>query len=224
MRAPVEFDPYKDYGAYNTADWQKIENSLAGIDLGATVISKYPFLADEHPEQDKTPLREALQNLANYYAARTRLKPVVTRSELTTWLEQAQAAFEAAREQLSWVSVEPDDDMSQRRHAATTYYAADAALKDAIALTRRQLGKLVAMGSGSDKNAEKLHRKFWRELLQLWLSLPVAPGHRTHENLRAFLHACSAPIFPAATTPGALTAFTKNTPDYKSRRFPKRAC
>jgi hypothetical protein len=224
MRAPVEFDPYKDYGAYSTADWRKIEKSLAGIDLDATTFSRYPYLAPEHPEQDKAPLREALQNLANYYAALARLKPGVTTSELVAWLRQAEAAFEAAREQLHWVSpFEAGDDMSQRRHAATTYNVADAALQDAIALVRRRLGKLVAR-SGSSKNAEKLHRKFWTELLLLWRSLPIAPKQRTHADLRAFLHACSAPIFPAETKPGALMSFTKNTPDYKSRQFPKRAC
>jgi hypothetical protein len=40
----------------------------------------------------------------------------------------------------------------------------------------------------------------------VWLTLPIE--QRTHASLRAFLFACSAPIFD--TTPGALTAFTKD--------------
>ena len=98
MRAPDDtppFDASKDYGTYSDADWRKIEKSL-GVDLDAVMVSKYPFLAPEHPEQDKAPLREALQNLANYYAALSRLKPM-TRSERIDQLRQDEAALEAAR-------------------------------------------------------------------------------------------------------------------------------
>lgn len=206
MRAPDEgplFDPWKDYGTYSGADWRKIEKALAGVDLDATMVG------NEHPEQDKVPLREALQDLANYYAARARLKPVLPRSERIDQLRQDEAAFEAARR-------------------ATVYPMVKGALAAEIDRVRRERDQLEAQ-SGRDgkewregnENAKKLHRKFWGELLSVWLTLRMAPERRTHENLRAFLHACSAPIFPADTTLGALTAFTKD--NYKPRRFRKRA-
>ena len=208
------FDANEDYGKYSDADWRQIKKSLAGIDLDATVV-KDQYLNTEMP------LREVLQGVASYYAARSCLKPVM-RSERADWLRKAQASFELARANLGAVfsGVDPDD-FDQLRHTATAYHAADAVLKDAIASTQRQLGKLVAMGSTSSKNAEKPHQKFWDELRVLWLALPIAPEQRTHENLRAFLHTCSVSIFPATTTPGALTAFTKD--HYKPRQFRKRA-
>ena len=55
----------------------------------------------------------------------------------------------------------------------------------------------------------------------MWLTLPVAPRRCSRKNLCAFLHACSAPIFPVDTTPGALKYFADN--HYKPRQLRKRA-
>jgi hypothetical protein len=81
-----------------------------------------------------------------------------------------------------------------------------------------QLDLLVAQsGRDGNKNAKRLHRKFWGELLAVWRDdLPIAPDRRSHKNLCAFLQACSAPIFPMETKHGALIAFAANT--YKPRR------
>ena len=196
---PDEFDASKAYGTYSAADWRAIETSLAGIDLDATTVGKYPYLAPEHPEQDKAPLREALQNFADYYAAKARLKPV-TRSERIDLLKQDEATFEAA-------------------HKATVYPMVKAALAVEIDRARHERAKLMNVESARGENAKRLHRKFWAELLRLWRDLPIE--QRTHENLRSFLYACSAPIFPANTTPAALTAFTED--HYKARRSGKRA-
>jgi hypothetical protein len=208
------FDASQDYGRYTDTDWRKIENSLADIDLDAVNVG--------NPVADtETALRVALQDIANYYAARSRLNPV-TRSELITWLRQAEATFEAARQNLWAVDLASDDaDIIQRRRAGTTHATADVTLEEVIALVRRRLGGLVNAGSSSGKNAERLHRKYWTELLQLWLALPIAPNQRTHATLHAFLQACSAPIFPAETTPGALRAFAID--HHKPRQLRKRA-
>jgi hypothetical protein len=208
------FDASRDYGKYNDADWRKIENSLADIDLDDVNVSNPVANAE-------TPLRVALQDIANYYAARSHLNPV-TRSELVIWLRQAKATFEAARKNLWAVDLASNGtNITQRRRAGTIAGTADTALHEAIAMVRRRLGKLVIAGSGSSKNAERLHRKFWAELLQLWLALPMILSQRTHATLHAFLQASSAPIFPAETTPGALQAFIKD--HYKPRQFRKRA-
>lgn len=188
------FNADVDYGTYTAAHWQEIEKSLAGIDLDATMVSKYPYLAPEHPEQTRAPLREALQNLSNYYAALSRLKPV-PRSELAAWLREEESRFETARGVLSDIG------------AATTDTAA--MLTAWIANARGQRAKLVAQGGRiGNKNAKRLHRKFWDDLRTVWLTLPIE--QHTHASLRAFLFACSAPIFPANTAHGALTAFTKD--------------
>jgi hypothetical protein len=185
----VEFDPWKDFGAYSDVDWRAIERSLTGVNLDATLINAYPYFAAEHPEQSKAPLREALQNLANYYAAKAHLKPV-PRAERIEQLQQDEAALEAAcRTGLHpWIR---------------------GALTAKIDEVQRQLDLLVAQrGRDGNENAKRLHRKFWGELLRLWLTLPIE--RRTHETLRTFLFACSAPIFPVETTRGALAAFTKD--------------
>jgi hypothetical protein len=130
------------------------------------------------------PLRETLQDVANRYAAMALLEPV-PRGERIAQRRQKQAVFEAAREQLG------------------PTYAAASELQDAIALEQREIDKLAAMPR--TKTAERLHRKFWRELLELWRSLPIAPEQCTHAGLRAFLRACSTPIFLEHTTPKALT-------------------
>jgi hypothetical protein len=93
MRAPTDdvplFDASAIYGEYSDADWRQIETSLAGIDLDAATV-KDPFT-----EWDKVPLREALQRIASYFAAFSRLKPA-TRSERIEQLRQDEAALEAA--------------------------------------------------------------------------------------------------------------------------------
>jgi hypothetical protein len=199
-RAPDDeplFDASKDHGTYSAADWRKIEKSLAGINLDViTVIGKYPYSATD--EQDKAmPLREALQNLAGYYAALSQLKPV-PRGERAGWLREEESRFEAAREVLSDIG------------AATT--DTTAALTARITWAREQRAEIAAQGSASSKNAEKLHRKFWEDLRTVWLTLPIE--QRTHASLRAFLFACSAQIFPAVTKSGALIAFTKDHPPH----------
>jgi hypothetical protein len=194
-----EFDASKAHGRYSDADWLTIEKSLAGIDLDATPASKYPYLAPDHLEQGTAPLREALQNLAGYYAAKARLKPV-TRSERIDLLKQDEAALEAARK-------------------ATVYPMVKTALAVEVDRVRRERAKLMNAESARGENAKRLHRKFWDELLRLWRDLPIE--QRTHENLRSFLYACSAPIFPENTMPTALTAFTED--HYKARRSGKRA-
>jgi hypothetical protein len=184
------FDADVLHGIYNVRDWQKIEKSLAGIDLDATtVIGKYPYSTTDETDE-VMPLREALQNLASYYAALAQLKPVPP-SEQAGCLREEESKFEAAREVLSDIGA-----------------ATPPRLTAKIAWARGQRKKLEAQGSASNKNAERLHRKFWGELLAVWLTLPAGPEQRTHESLRAFLLACSASIFD--TTPGALTAFTKD--------------
>jgi hypothetical protein len=207
MRSEPLFDASKDYGTYSAADWRKIEKSLGGIiDLDATtVIGKHPYSAtDEH---DKAmPLREALQNLANYYAAMARLKPV-TRTGQIAFMKELQSEHETARKVLSGLDAAATDTV--------------AAVTARLAGIREQIGELENMGSGSSGNAKKLHRKFWAELLDIWLALPIAPEQRSHDDLRISLHTCSAPIFPTETTTEALTAFSKAY--FKPRQFRKRA-
>jgi hypothetical protein len=202
----VIFDPYKDYGAYRAEDWQRIVSSLASINIDATLI-------DNHPYSDKAPLREALQNIANYFGARAQLRKPMPRSEKAHYLEQAQIAFEAAQTHVMDVLVDLED--QEYHHACAIYHALDNALKDAIAHVKRQRARLAGMGSSRSKNAGKLHREFWNTLLRVWLALPMASHRRTHDSLRTFLHACSMPIFPTDTTAGALIAFTKD--QYKPR-------
>jgi hypothetical protein len=139
------------------------------------------------------PLRETLQNLASYYAALAQLKPVPPSKQADGW-QKEESRFEAAREALSDIGT-----------------ATPAALTARIAWALGQRKRLEAHGGRiGNKNAKRLHRKFWGELLGIWRTLPIASERRTHASLRAFLFACSAPIFPANTARGALTAFTKD--------------
>jgi hypothetical protein len=174
MRSDSEplFDADVDYGTYTAAHWREIEKSL-GFALDA-------------------PRREALQDLAGYYAALSRLEPV-PRNERIAFMEGLRSRYELAREVLSEIDAATAD--------------IDAVLTARIAWVQRWLDQLKAQGGRvGNENAKRQHRKFWEDLQTVWLTLPIE--QRTHASLRAFLFACSAPIFD--TTPGALTAFTKD--------------
>jgi hypothetical protein len=72
-----------------------------------------------------------------------------------------------------------------------------------MAITRPRTG---------NKNAEQWHIQYWRELAEVYKE--VRPEHSA-KDLIAFVHACSRPVFPHATTAEAVTSF--------AYRFCKRA-
>jgi hypothetical protein len=85
-------------------------------------------------------------------------------------------------------------------------------LREQIAYRRRRHDALVRHSSSSG-NAKKIHVLFWQLLTQFWQQLPATKPRR-YKHLQEFLRACSAPLYPMATTDKALTAFVE-------RNFPQ---
>jgi hypothetical protein len=104
-----------------------------------------------------------------------------------------------------------------RRRAIKTLHRAQWPLIRCRDRLKAQLDRLTAAkGSNvptiraANRNAGQIYIEYWKELSRLWLSVvPCAVGLRhKHSHLRAFLRACSEPIFRSATTDNALRAFT----------------
>jgi hypothetical protein len=80
-------------------------------------------------------------------------------------------------------------------------------LTDLIARLQARLDQLTRR-DGGNTNARTEHGEFWVELKRLWETLTAdRPRRRRHKLLLRFLVACSAPLFPIATTDTAVTAF-----------------
>ena len=90
-----------------------------------------------------------------------------------------------------------------------TQSAAQAALIALRADLQPRLDKLTAMGSGSRRNAVKVHIECLTALTRLWLAKVPNAASRPHrrKHLLRFLHACLEPLFPKDATTKKLTAF-----------------
>jgi hypothetical protein len=189
LKAP-DFDASVVTGTFTEAQWQAIRASLAavGVDLDATKA-----------------LRDALQEMAWYYSARSRLEWPLTPKQQAAELEKYLAALKGALD-VSVAGYHVD-----AAHADATRTV----LTDSIAGWQRRLDELMAMGSRSNESARKLHTEYWIELTRLWQEFTAGASRRRPKNLSQFLFACSAPLFPEATKrEKAISAFV-------DRNFPQ---
>lgn len=148
------FDADRLYGTYTEAQWRTIEKSLAdvGVDLDAEVTDLGPSVLTEGERS----LRGALQVLAWYFGAASRLRRAPMPKQQAADLRKGLAAFEAARDALP-VAYYVDHDLTvdQLRDRAAANHAVNSALADLIARLERRLDTLAAMGSSSRKNARR---------------------------------------------------------------------
>jgi hypothetical protein len=189
------FDASVVTGTYSNADWQAIRASLAavGVDLDATKAGE-------------------VQELAQYYSARSRLGGPLTPKQQATELKNDLAVLKAAG--VSSVAGHHVD-------AALTVRVYTG-LADLIPRLQRHLDKLTAMGSRSNKSARKLHVEYWIELTRLWWKLTADANRRRHEDLHRFLFSCSAPLFPEKVTKDkTLTGLTAFINRHLRKRAPK---
>ena len=97
---------------------------------------------------------------------------------------------------------------------AATHGAAE--LMDLTGRLQQRLDQLTEWSSRRNPNAGKAHIAFWSALTKLWRSITTGADLRQqqHRRLSRFLLACSAPLFPMATTDKKLKAFIE-------RNFPQ---
>lgn len=187
------FDASVLTGTYSDTEWRKIETSLAGagVDLDETMVDLE--LSDVGQALER-PLRDALQGLACYYGAISRLSRPLTPKQQAAGLRKGLTTLKTALDAI---------------YGAGSY-AGPVQLADAYALVawaQQRHDELAAMGNRSHDNAHKTHIEYWRQLTLLWQAIPANDRRRRHKDLHRFLLACSAPVFSTATTDKALIAF-----------------
>jgi hypothetical protein len=182
------FDAPVLIGTYSDTEWRKIKTSLASVrvELDETMIDLE--LPDVGQALER-PLRDALQGLAWYYSAVSRLGEPLTPKQQAAELRKGLTTLKVALDAIG--------------SDADTMRPADAL----VARVQQRHDELAVMGSRSHNNARKTHIKYWRQLTLLWRTIPANNRRRRHKDLHQFLLACSAPVFPTATTDKALIAF-----------------
>src|SRR5262245_9429620 len=153
--------------AYSDADWRKIKASLAlvGIDADAVTVGDQ-WWAQANPETALTtapqrPLREQLQALAADHRG------------LWSWQKKGRSLTpkqEAVKIGIVLTAVEfAHDKLSSSGVSFIQFEASDVreTMTAFIAKTKRKLKRLNAEGSGSSKNARKVHIEYWGTLVFL---------------------------------------------------------
>jgi hypothetical protein len=135
-------------------------------------------------------------------------------ASLTADIEKLEAAYDALGDVFigPFLPEDPRLTEAELRVCTTSHHVARLALEEQIAYQRWLRDALVGH-SRSSGNAKKKHVQFWQLVTLIWQRLRATKPRR-HKHLQEFLRACSAPLYPKATTDKALTAFVE-------RNFPQ---
>ena len=191
MRAPGQPPlTFALVGTISDAHWHDIAVALAerGINLDAATVGERP-------------LRDVLQARAWFYGAVARLRRPPTPRERADKLQDDVAAYGAALARLVG-SYYADGNLTGEQMLARVENNTrlQTALTQKIAEDGDRIGKLTAMGSGSNENARTVLGAWLDELTKLWLKLTGSTGPKRRQRLRSFLLACSGAPFPDMTT------------------------
>ena len=202
--------PYKTF-AYSDAEWQKIKNILAPLDIDADAMTIGDLwwaqsTAAALVAEPRRPLREQLQGLAaeflglvEFYkqGAPGALTPGQEASEIREALKQARG-FRATLDNTLTFSFSPHREEVSKPLALL------------IAHAQRLHDRLMAEGSQSSANARSAHWEYWDWLSLLWQAITAGKTPRLRERgLNSFLLTCSEPVFPDETSKSTINDFLR---------------
>jgi hypothetical protein len=205
--------PAELQGSYTDVQWLKIGESLAGIGVdpgmmvGGPFRPREPWWRSEHSTAIyQRQLWDALQEMAWFFG-------MVSRGHRATSLEKADR-LKSALEALERARCSLDDfcqtvgpsALILKIHPDSAINRAEAALTEIIGLGRQHVEQFIAMGPTSNKNAQKVHILYWRELMRLWQAIAPQDTKNKYYHLSEFLFACSQSLFPD-TKHKTITAF-----------------
>ena len=205
--------PYKTF-AYSDAEWQKIKNILAPLDIDADAMT----IGDPWWEQStaaalvaepRRPLREQLQGLAAEFLGLVEFYKQRAPGALTPRQEAAEireALNKFARPLAAALSLDNSLTFSFSPHRETV----SKALAPFIAHAQRFHDRLMAEGSQSSANARSAHWEYWDWLSLLWQAITAGKTPRLRERgLNSFLLTCSEPVFPDETSKSTINDFLR---------------
>jgi len=220
--------PYKTF-AYSDAEWQKIKNILAPLDIDADAMTigdlwwaqACLLLVDRELQlshaaaalvaEPRRPLREQLQGLAAEFFGLVEFYKQRAPGALTPRQEAAEireALNKFARPLAAALSLDNSLTFSFSPHRETV----SKALAPFIAHAQRFHDRLMAEGSQSSANARSAHREYWDWLSLLWQAITAGKTPRLRERgLNSFLLTCSGPVFPDKTSKSTINDFLRKT-------------
>jgi hypothetical protein len=182
----------KPAGGISDARWKKIKQSLAAIGVNADTVSTNSRFSAEFPRAPMLPLRQVLQEMANFYV----LHKPPTPYERADQSKAAQAAAEDTLRQLQRLSAGHRNypDYAQIHHYRQRYDQLCEQLVWANAELQKRGETLRAAGSSSKQNARNAQRDHLHALAELWLSITMFANTSKHrrKHLSRFLLACTA--------------------------------
>jgi hypothetical protein len=174
------------------ARWKKIKQSLAEIGIDADTISTNSQFSAEFPRAPMLPLRQVLQEMANFHV----LHKPPTPYERADQSKAAQAAADETLKQLQRLSSGRRNypDYAQIHHYRERYDQLCEQLVWAVAELQKRREALRDGGSSSKQNARNAQRDHWHALADLWLNITMLANASKHrrKHLTRFLLACTA--------------------------------
>ena len=207
--------PYKTF-AYSDAEWQKIKNILAPLDIDADAMTIGDLwwaqsTAAALVAEPRRPLREQLQGLAAEFLGLVEFYKQGAPGAFTPRQEAAEireALNKFARPLAAALSLDNSLTFSFSPHRETV----SKALAPFIAHAQRFHDRLMAEGSQSSANARSAHREYWDWLSLLWQAITAGKTPRLRERgLNSFLLTCSGPVFPDKTSKSTINDFLRKT-------------
>ena len=217
--------PYKTF-AYSDAEWQKIKNILAPLDIDADAktigdlwwAQACLLLVDRELQlshaaaalvaEPRRPLREQLQGLAAEFLGLVEFYKQGAPGALTPWQEAAEIreALKQARGFRATLDNTLTFSFSPHREEVSKPLAL------LIAHAQRFHDRLMAEGSQSSANARSAHWEYWDWLSLLWQAITAGKTPRLRERgLNSFLLTCSGPVFPDKTSKSTINDFLRKT-------------
>jgi len=215
--------PYKTF-AYSDAEWQKIKNILAHLDIDADAMTigdlwwaqACLLLVDRELQlshaaaalvaEPRRPLREQLQGLAAEFLGLVEFYKQGAPGALTPWQEAAEIreALKQARGFRATLDNTLTFSFSPHREEVSKPLAL------LIAHAQRLHDRLMAEGSQSSANARSAHWEYWDWLSLLWQAITAGKTPRLRERgLNSFLLTCSGPVFPDETSKSTINDFLR---------------
>ena len=207
--------PYKTF-AYSDAEWQKIKNILAPLDIDADAMTIGDLwwaqsTAAALVAEPRRPLREQLQGLAAEFLGLVEFYKQGAPGAFTPRQEAAEireALNKFARPLAAALSLDNSLTFSFSPHRETV----SKALAPFIAHAQRFHDRLMAEGSQSSANARSAHWEYWDWLSLLWQAITAGKTPRLRERgLNSFLLTCSGPVFPDKTSKSTINDFLRKT-------------
>ena len=202
--------PYKTF-AYSDAEWQKIKNILAPLDIDADAMTIGDLwwaqsTAAALVAEPRRPLREQLQGLAAEFLGLVEFYKQGAPRALTPWQEAAEIreALRQARGFRATLDNTLTFSFSPHREEVSKPLAL------LIAHAQRLHDRLMAEGSQSSANARSAHWEYWDWLSLLWQAITAGKTPRLRERgLNSFLLTCSEPVFPDETSKSTINDFLR---------------